>query len=365
MERDLFLSRIAEVRSFFSEKGLDSLWIKGSENRRYLSGFKPEDTILTESAGSLLIGKNFEILLTDPRYELEAKETVSYSEIRILKNNLIKEFCNIIVEKGIKRLGFEADYVSYGDYEKIKKELKNRGYEIELIPLEGIVEEMRRIKDSYEISKMKEAARIVSRIMKEIERYIKPGVTEKEIAFKVHELSYLYGAESLSFPPIVASGPNSALPHAVPTERRLQENEPIIIDIGVKVDGYCSDITRTFFINGAKEEFKEIYSIVKTAQKKAIESAKEGIKSNELDRIARSVIEEKGYGKYFSHGLGHGVGLCVHEDPRISKTDNTILKSNMVVTIEPGIYLPDKGGVRIEDMIIIQKNKSEVITDES
>ena len=364
VERDLFLSRIAKLRSFFSEKGLDSLWIKGSENRRYLSGFKPEDIILTESAGSLLVGKDFEILLTDPRYELEAKETLSYLEIKILKNNLIKEFCDVIMEKGIKKLGFEQNYVSYGDYAKIKKELQNRRYEIELIPLEDTIEQMRKIKDSYEIAKIKESARIAARIMDELKKYLKPGVTEKEIAFKVQELAYLLGADSLSFPPIVASGPNSALPHAVPTERRIKENEPVIIDIGVKVDGYCSDITRTYFINGAKGEFEEIYSIVKTAQKKAMESAKEGIRSNELDRIARSIIEDKGYGRYFSHGLGHGVGLSVHEDPRISKIDNTVLKSNMVVTIEPGIYLPKKGGVRIEDMIIIQKNKCEVITNE-
>ncbi len=362
MDRSIFWKRIAAVRSFLSKEGIDAVWIKGPENRRYLSGFKAQDTLITESAGSLLIGKDFAVFLTDPRYELEAKESVSDFELRILKNDQLKDFCKTVMELEIKRLGFEKEYVTYGTYAGIKEKFKEAGYEIELIPISGIVEEMRKIKDDYEIEAMKRSAKMILQIMDELKDHIKVGITEKELCFKVYELAFRYGAEDLSFPPIVASGPNSALPHALPTSKRIEKHEPIVIDIGVKVDGYCSDITRTFFVAGADPEFKKIYSIVEDAQKKAIEKAKAGIKAKDLDKIARSVIEEAGYGKYFNHGLGHGVGLSVHEAPRISKTDSTILKPNMVVTIEPGVYLPNKGGVRLEEMIIIKEDGSEIIT---
>ena len=363
MDRSIFQKRIARLRSFFSKEGLDSMWIKSSENRRYISGFKVQDILITESAGSLLIGKDFTVFLTDPRYELEAKESVSDFDIRILRNNQLKDFCKTVTELNIKRLGFEKEYLSYGTYMKIKDEFKRIGYEIELIPVSGIVEKMRQIKDSYEIKMIKKSADMILHIMEELKEYIKPGVTERDLCFKVYELAFKYGAEDLAFPPIIASGPNSALPHAVPTEKKIKEHEVVIVDIGVKVDGYCSDITRTFFVGKADSELEKIYSLVRDAQRKAIEEAKAGIKASDLDKTARKIIEDAGYGDYFSHGLGHGVGLSVHEAPSISKIDSTVLAPGMVITIEPGIYIPNKGGVRLEEMILIKEDGSEVITE--
>ncbi len=364
MDRSIFWERIAHLRSFFSKEGIDSVWIKSPENRRYLSGFRAQDTLITESAGSLLIGKKFAVFLTDPRYELEAKETVPDFELRILRNDQIKDFCKTVMDFEIKRLGFEKEYVTYGAYVEIKEKFKSIGYEIELIPISGIIEEMRQVKDQYEIEALRKSADMILCIMEELKGDIKIGITEKELCFKVYELAFKYGAEDLAFPPIVASGSNSALPHAIPTSKKINNNEPVIVDIGVKVDGYCSDITRTFFIGKADSELEKIYSIVEEAQKKAIDKAKAGMKASELDSIARKEIEDAGYGNYFTHGLGHGVGLSVHEAPRISKTDLTVLKPGMVITIEPGIYIPNKGGVRLEEMILIKEDGSEVITKE-
>ena len=362
MNRNIFWDRIAGLRSFFSEKGLDSVWITGPENRRYLSGFKAQDTLMTESSGSLLLGKDYAILITDPRYQLEAKEDVPDFELKIIKNDQVKGICQIMIDAGIKIVGFEEDYVSCGLYNKIQEEFKKLGYKIELIPLNNVVEKMREIKDNYEIMTIKESADMVCNIMEDLKKSLKSGITEKDLAFKVKELAHMAGAEDLSFPPIVASGRNGALPHAVPSKKPLLPDEPIIVDIGVKLNGYCSDITRTLFMGELESEFKEIYSVVKEAQSCAIEAAKAGIKSSELDSTARTVIEKAGYGDYFTHGLGHGVGLAVHERPRISKTDSTVLRAGMVITIEPGIYIPDKGGVRLEEMVLIKEDGCEVIT---
>ncbi len=362
MDRAVFWKRIERLRSFLSDKGIDSAWIRSPENRRYLSGFRAKDLFLIESSGSLVIGKDHTILVTDPRYEIEAKDEVPDFDIKILKNDQIKEFCKLLMELNVKTVAFEKDYVSYGIYKKMKCEFKKANYNLELIPMPEILKEMRQVKDPQEIEAIKRSAKMILEIMKELRKQIKPGITERELAFKVHELSYYMGAEDLAFPPIVASGKNSALPHAVPTEKEIRKKEPIIIDIGVQVDGYCSDITRTFFIDGADLEFEKIYSTVETAKNKAIEEAKPGIKACELDKIARDIIEEAGYGRYFSHGLGHGVGLSVHESPSIYKTDSTTLTAGMVITIEPGIYIPGKGGVRIEEMIVIKEDKCEVLT---
>ena len=362
MDRDIFWGRIAKLREIFIEKGLDGVWIRGPENRRYLSGFKAHDTHITESAGSLLIGKNYTILMTDSRYELEAKLEVPDFEIKILKNDILKETCRIIMDMGIKKLGIEEDYLSISLYKKIKREFEKSNYKIELITLNNIVENMREIKDEHEIKAIKKAAQMVCRIMDKLMDAIKIGVTEKEIEFKIRELVYKEGAEDLSFPPIVASGSNSALPHAVPGNKKLDRGEPIIIDMGVKLDGYCSDITRTVFIEKPKSEFERIYSIVKEAQNFAIDVIRPGMKSTELDSIARNIIKKAGFGEYFGHGLGHGVGLAVHEKPKISMIDITILRPGMVITIEPGIYIPNKGGVRLEEMVLIKEDGVEVLT---
>ncbi len=355
--RDVFWKRISRLRTVFSKKGLDALWILGPENRRYLSGFSASDIHITESSGSLLIGKDYAFLITDPRYEIQAKEEVPDFEIKLVKDDILDQICRIISETGAKKIGFEENYLSYGTYRKIKEKVS-----LELIPVEGIVEELRRIKEGCEIELIKKAAKMASEIMDEVISWIRPGISEKEVELRIRELAYRKGAEDLSFQPIVASGKNSALPHASPSEKKLLPHEPIIIDMGVKVEGYCSDITRTVFIDGPDEEFRKIYSVVDEAKKKAISFVKPGMRTDKLDGIARDVIKGAGFGDFFTHGLGHGVGLAVHEAPRISRSDPTILEQGMVITIEPGIYLPGKGGVRIEEMVIVEEGGHEIIT---
>jgi len=201
VNRNIFWDRIAGLRSFFSEKGLDSVWITGPENRRYLSGFKAQDTLMTESSGSLLLGKDYAILITDPRYQLEAKEDVPDFELKIIKNDQVKGICQIMIDAGIKIVGFEEDYVSCGLYNKIQEEFKKLGYKIELIPLNNVVEKMREIKDNYEIMTIKESADMVCNIMEDLKKSLKSGITEKDLAFKAQELAHIAGVENLSFPP--------------------------------------------------------------------------------------------------------------------------------------------------------------------
>jgi len=189
-----------------------------------------------------------------------------------------------------------------------------------------------------------------------------PGQIEKDIAWKIETLIREQGADGASFPPIVASGPNGALPHAVPTGRRIRKSEPIILDVGAKVDGYCSDMTRTVFLGNPPEDFKEIYKIVRKAQLLALESVKPGMKTDEVDFIARDVIKNAGYGDFFGHSLGHGIGMAPHEKPSVGPLKSEVLREGMVFTIEPGIYIPGKGGIRLEEMVVLQENSAEVLT---
>ena len=220
---------------------------------------------------------------------------------------------------------------------------------------------MRSVKEQEEIEKIRASQRVNEEVFEEVLSNIKIGMSEKELSFMIFK-GLMEKADGPSFPPIVASGPNSSLPHAVPTERRIKEHEPIIIDMGARLNGYCSDMTRTVFLGEPGEEFKKIYNVVKDAQKRAKERIRAGITAREADSFSRDFITEKGLGKYFLHSLGHGVGIAIHEAPALSKRSRKNLKIGMVITIEPGIYLPGKGGVRLEDMAVVKEDGVDVIT---
>ena len=234
---------------------------------------------------------------------------------------------------------------------------------VPLEPMDSVIEDMREIKEEIEIAALKAAALMISRILDELIPWLEPGMTEREVAWEIKKSARAAGADGLSFPPIVASGPNGALPHAEPSNRKLRQGEPVIIDTGVKLDGYCSDITRTVFLGNPDKEFVDIYRTVRAAQLAALKSAKPYMQSVDLDFIARNFIKEAGYGDYFGHGLGHGVGLATHEGPRISPRNPVTLKPGNVITIEPGIYIPGKGGVRLEEMVRITETGSEILTE--
>jgi Xaa-Pro aminopeptidase len=362
MKQILFAERLAGLRKCMLENQVDAFWIVQPENRRYLSGFRASDLQITESSGSLLITGDHCLLMTDSRYSEEAgREAVGF-EVKTYKEGPVEGVSGLLAEVPVRRLGFEKDYVTWGLHQELEKKLLELPKPVQLVPLSGIVEDMREIKEEAETGALRASGKKLCAVMEATIEFLRPGLTEREVAWKVEALTRKVGAQEAAFPPIVASGPNSALPHAVPTDRVLKENEPVILDLGVKLDGYCSDMTRTVFLGDPPPDFKEIYGIVRRAQTAAMESIHPGIESTVVDKTARDIIQEAGFGPFFGHGLGHGVGLAVHEGPRLSPRKPVALKKGMVTTVEPGIYIPGKGGVRLEEMVLVTGEGIETLT---
>jgi Xaa-Pro aminopeptidase len=362
MDRTNFKRRVAALREQLKEGSADTAWIIQPENRRYLSGFEAEDTQFTESSGSLLINDQWTVLLTDSRYTTEAEHEALDFEVITLKKGLAEGFPEVMARVEAKALGYEEDFVTCRLYRDVEEKCATLSPPVGLSPLNGLVEDLREVKDGEEIRAMEASAGMMSRILDEVIPWVTAGLTEKEVAWRIEDLARNAGADRLAFPAIVASGPNSALPHAVPTDRRLREGEPIVLDVGVRLDGYCCDMTRTIFLGEPSGEFKHIYTIVRRAQLAALQEVRSGVQSDHPDAIARQIIAEAGYGDCFGHGLGHGVGLQTHERPRLSPLKPVCLKENVVVTVEPGIYLPGKGGVRLEEMVAVEKEGARILT---
>jgi len=365
MKRSAFRKRITALRDKLEDLPADTLWILQPENRRYLSGFTAEDTQLTESSGSLLVNKNSAYLITDSRYTTAAEKEALDFEVITVQKGLPESLPDLLARMGTKKLGFEENHVTWSLHHELVKKLKRLSAPIRLLPLKGLVESLRLVKDKNEIKAMEASADLMSAILSEVIPTLKPGRTEKEIAWQIEGLAREGGAEGVAFPPIVASGPNSALPHAVPTDRRIRAKEPLTLDVGVKLDGYCCDMTRTIFLDGTGRIFKKIYKTVREAQLAAMEKILPGAQSNVPDAAAREIIKRAGFGEYFGHSLGHGVGLATHENPRLSPQNPVELKTGMVVTDEPGIYIPGKGGVRLEEMLVIEKHGPRILTKDN
>jgi len=365
MGTSTYLNRLNALRQRMTSgtPGLcDAVWIMQPESRRYLSGFRAEDTHFPESSGSLLIDKNRSLLVTDSRYTLQAEREAPHFEIKTLKQDLADGISTWVKDVRIRTLGFEQDYVTWDLHRKIQEELQALSSAVELVPLDGLVEEMREVKDPEEIRSLEAAADLISDVLDEMVDHLRPGMTEREIAWEIEGLAREGGAESLSFPPIVASGPNSAFPHAVPTDRKLGKNEPVTLDLGARLNGYCSDMTRTIFLGEPTPDFRTVYKIVRQAQLAALKEVRPLVESTHLDGLARQIIREAGFGDYFGHGLGHGVGLAVHERPRVGPRNPVKLQKGTVFTIEPGIYVPGKGGVRLEEMVLIENTGPRILT---
>jgi Xaa-Pro aminopeptidase len=362
MDQSNFKRRVAALRERLNANPADTAWIIQPENRRYLSGFKAEDTQFTESSGSLVINDQWTVLVTDSRYTTEAEHEAMDFEVITLKKGLAEGFPEVMAKVKAKALGYEEDFVTCRLYRDVEEKLTALSPPVGLSPLNGLVEDLREVKDEDEIKAMEASAGMMSRILDQVIPWVSPGLTEKEVAWRIEDLARKAGADRLAFPAIVASGPNSALPHAVPTDRRLREGEPIVLDVGVKLDGYCCDMTRTIFLGEPTAEFKRIYAIVRKAQLAALDEIRPGLQSDHPDGVARRIIAETGYGDYFGHGLGHGVGLETHERPRLSPLKPVRLRENVVVTVEPGIYLPGKGGVRLEEMVVVKKGRPRILT---
>lgn len=356
-------ARLLKIFSKMNHEGLDAMLVSCPQNRFYLSGFYAEDIAINESSGMLFIKKGFLALLTDSRYTESASiEAPDFKVIQYSSENPVEKIISTLcLEHGIERLGIEAEFLSVSTYLALEEAFKKNGKSTVLVPAKGLIEKIRAVKEEDELLLIKDSLRLSEEVMEDVYEFVAPGTTEKEVAWFIEKRLRERGAEAIAFPPIVAVGPRASLPHAHPTDRKLEEGVPIIVDMGCKLNYYCSDITRTIFLGHIPEKWEQIYNIVAKAQTMAMETAKPGMTGEELDRVARSFIEESGYGAYFGHGLGHGVGLAVHELPGIRKKGDMKLMPGMVFTVEPGIYIPGEGGIRLENMVVVTEKGVELL----
>jgi Xaa-Pro aminopeptidase len=332
-----------------TERELDALLISTAENRRYLSGF-------TGSAGYLIITPDRAILFTDSRYTEQATGQAPDFQVAQVRGGW-DWLPEALKETGAKQVGFESENMPVAAYQRLLDTLKkDQALErISLIPTSGVVEELRVAKDQEELALLQKAIDASDAAMEAVCPTIQEGMTEREVAWRMETAMREFGADSASFSTIVASGPNGAMAHHRPTDRAIRAGEPIVIDMGARVGGYCSDITRTVVVGELDEMFRKIYDIVLGAQLTAINIVRPGLTGEECDDLARTVIAEAGYGDNFGHSLGHGIGLAVHESPRVGPQSSDLLRPGMVFTIEPGIYVTGWGGVRIEDIVILRE----------
>ena len=348
-------NRLQKLRQKLAEIEIDAILISQPENRYYLSGF-------AGSSGFLLITPQKAILATDFRYIEQAKTEVPDYEIFQITGDMISWFPELVADLGLRKTGFEAGHITFTTYRQLSDMLKEQQPQIKLTPLDGLVESLRVLKEPEEIELITRAAEIGDNAIAHIEGVIHAGMSEKEVAWEIEKFLRENGSQSVPFDIIVASGPNSALPHAKPSPRTIQHGEPIVIDIGARLDGYASDMTRTICLGAPDNTFGKIYDIVLGAQLSTLAIIKEGMTGEQADSLARKVVEEAGYAEAFGHALGHGVGLSPHESPRLGSGSAEALVSGMVFTVEPGIYLPGWGGVRIEDLVVMENGKAKVIS---
>lgn len=343
--------RLQKFLAKFDELNIDAALVYKDENRNYLSGFTGDDSFL-------FITKEKSYFITDSRYTEQAQNEVVGFEVLEYKPP-IHDFIKSIVEKhNVKRLGVEEDRMSLSDYITYKEKLEG----VEIVKLEQTIEKIRMIKDDEEIKLIETAASIADKAFEHILKFIKPGISEREVALEIEFFMKKMGASALSFPTIVASGTRSSLPHGTASDKIIQEGEFITLDFGCVYKGYCSDMTRTIVLGKANEKQKEIYNIVLEANEAALKAVRPGISCVELDKIARDIIVEKGYGDRFGHGLGHGVGREVHELPFVNARSKFNLEPGMIITDEPGIYIPGFGGVRIEELVLVTEDGYRVLS---
>ena len=344
--------RIKNLTERLFENDINGLIVSKPENIYYLSGFSGE--------GLAIITGQKNYIITDFRYIEKAKLEATAFEIVETRpgGSLFSLAYELVKELGLKNIGVESGSLTVKEYDELAAIFKN----INLIKTEGFIEELRTIKDADEISFIKAAQQITDQAFEHILAFIKPGVRELDLVAELEYFMKKSGSKNTAFDTILISGPKTCLPHGVPAERKLQQNDFVTIDFGARFNGYCSDMTRTVIIGKPSEEQLAVYNTVLDAQMKALEVIKPGLKGKDVDSVARQYISQKGYGNYFGHGLGHGVGLEIHEAPRLSPKGEDVLLPGMVVTVEPGIYIENFGGVRIEDMVVLTENGCENLT---
>ncbi|MDQ0244397.1 Xaa-Pro aminopeptidase [Bacillus fengqiuensis] len=344
------MGKLMGLRESFAKNGIDGILITSGYNRRYITNF-------TGTAGVAIVSAEKAVFITDFRYMEQANEQIEEFEIIQHKGLIIEEIAKQVERLGIKNLGFEQQHVTFAEFASYKKNIQ-----AQLVPVSDVVEKLRLIKTDSEIKILKEAAKIADAAFEHILTFIRPGVTELDVSNELEFFMRKQGAVSSSFDIIVASGYRSALPHGVATQKTIEKGELVTLDFGAYYKGYCSDITRTVAVGDVSDQLKTIYDVVLQAQLRGMNGIKAGMTGKEADALTRDYISEKGYGEYFGHSTGHGLGMEVHEGPALSVRSDTLLQPGMVVTVEPGIYIANVGGVRIEDDTVVTLEGNESLT---
>lgn len=345
-----FEGRLDGLQSRLGEEQLDGLLVTNLTNVRYLTGFSGTN-------GQVLVTGDRRIFLSDPRYRERASALVQAADIEIYPNRVADSLASMLAPTAGKRLGVEGKTMTIAERDDLQERLGG----VELVTTTGLVEDMRRVKEPAEVDLIRAAVALGDRAFDHLLERLTPGLTERQFALEIEVTMRQWGAEDVSFPPIVGSGPLSAHIHHTPGERELQKGDLVLLDFGCRWQGYCSDLTRTVVLGPATDEQSHMYDLVLAAQRRGIEAVAPGRRGQAVDAQARAVIEGAGSGELFGHGLGHGVGLDIHEAPRLHRISEDTLVEGDVVTVEPGVYLPGRGGIRIEDCVLVTDDGAEVL----
>ena len=347
----MFERRLQEVRKHLEASRLDALLVSHLPHVRYLTGF-------SGSNGLCVVTLNRQYFLTDNRYREQSKTEIDDFEILVTSDTLLKAARKRGMINGKKKIGFESQYLSVSMFENLKKLFPSASF----VSKRSVIETIAAVKEESEIEAIKRAAAITDKVFRKVLLALKPGVRELDISAEISYWHQRFGADGDAFESIVASGPRGALPHGRATEKRILKGEFVTLDFGCRCKGYNSDLTRTVAVGTPTERGRKIYRTVLDAQRMAIEATRPGVLARNLDRVARRHIHQKGFGKYFNHSLGHGLGIEIHEPLRLSVKSKDVVKVGNVFTIEPGIYIQGFGGVRIEDDVVVRESGCEVIT---
>jgi len=340
--------RLDAVRSWMADEGLDALLISSAPNVRYLTGFAGEGLLVVDEGG---------LLCTDSRYRVQAAEEAPDVECAAAGGHL-EQAIERLRQVGAGRIGFRGQHLTYASWQTMSEKLDG----VELVACDDEIGRLRAVKEQVEIGLIERAAGVADEAFAQWRAELEPGVTEREAALELERLMVLGGAEKASFDVIVAGGPNGAKPHASPGAREIGEGDLVVVDWGAKVDGYCSDCTRTVIAREPDDRQGEVWGAVREAQCAAIEAVAAGALCRDVDAVARDLLRERGWEKEFGHGLGHGVGLQVHERPTLSQRSEDTLEPGMVITVEPGVYIEGWGGVRLEELVLVTQDGPRALT---
>lgn len=346
----IYQKRINKLRHILEQQQLEALLVSRPENVFYLSNFSGGE-------GQLLVTQQESYLFADGRYKEQALQEAPGCKFILYKRYFTRALAEVTSSQGIREMAFEKDYLTYQDWENLKESFAG-----ELFPVKDFVEKLRLLKDETEIELIREAGAITASAFRYLLGEIHQGQSEQEIAALLEYFMRRHGSGTPAFETIVASGERGALPHGAATQKKIQRGEFITMDLGATYQGYAADLTRTICVGTVSAKQREVYEVVREAQERGIRAVRAGVPAAEVDSVAREFLAEAGYSDYFVHSLGHGVGLAVHEAPRIAQQEDLVLESGMVITIEPGVYIPQWGGVRIEDTVLVKEDGCEILT---